>query len=485
MANNASYKLFFMKKTFIACAIFFCGMINANAQSDLQNTGIFYISTGSDIVYVNASLTNASTAALTNNGNLYVTQTLTNNQTSMAVGTGTLYLNGSASQSVAGSQQFRTFNLVTNNSGGVVLNNNLDVSGVHTFTNGVISSSATPNYLIYEAGASYTGDGNSNHVSGWVKKIGTTDFVFPTGNGTVERTVAISSLTAASEFNAHHFMSTPNTGNLLSPLVSVDPYEYWQINRVTGGNANVNLNWDVAKIPFPNYPLGSIRAGYYNAGLWTNYNGSATGNPLVSGNITSSVMSSFGNFAIASISATLPLNFLATYAYKKPAYTIVEWKTSDEVNVDHFEIERSLDGHTFIKIGTVKSHTTPGIGDYTFNDNFSQEGKVYYRIRSVDIDGKFILSRVVTVTGGAENNDLFTVTNPVSSRIYINVISLPAGNYNYRLTGENGQDIQSGVLNIGGSGTYTITLNGNVRPGVYLLTLGNLSFIKNEKLRIL
>ena len=472
-----------MKKLTAICLLF-GKMIGAHAQSDLQNTGIFYISTSSDIVYVNASMTNAAGSALTNNGSLYVSQTLTNGQSSMAVGTGTLYLNGSAAQSVAGTQQFRTNNLVTNNPSGIVLNNNLDVNGVHTFSSGVISSSATPNYLIYEQGSSYTGDGDGRHVSGWVKKFGNSNFTFPVGNGTVERPVTLSSLTASSEFNVHHYESTTNTSNVLAPLVAVDPYEYWQINRISGGNANVNMNWDVSRIAFPNYALADIRAAYYN-GLWTSYGGSATGDPLVSGNITSNVMTTFGTFVIGSISASLPLNFLGTYAYKKNTGTLVEWKTAHEVNVDHFDVERSTDGHTFTKIGSVKSIMNTGIGDYTYNDNFSQEGKIYYRIRSVDNDGKFIFSRVVTVTDGLQGNELFTVANPVTSRIYLNVSSLPAGDYNYQLRTETGQQVQAGTLTMNGSGTYSIGLKGSVRAGFYVLTIGNLNFIKNEKLRIL
>src|SRR6185369_16790292 len=136
----------------------------AQAQSDLQNNGTLYISTSSDILYINGAFTNAAAGALTNNGSLYVRQNLSNAQASMAIGTGTLYLNGTSAQSIAGAQVFKNFNLVTNNSAGITLNNNLDVSGTRTFTSGVITTSATPNYLVYEAGSSYTGDGNTRHV---------------------------------------------------------------------------------------------------------------------------------------------------------------------------------------------------------------------------------------------------------------------------------------------------------------------------------
>ncbi|MBS1565685.1 MAG: hypothetical protein JST39_14950, partial [Bacteroidetes bacterium] len=164
------------------------------AQSTVQNNGTLYISGASDILYITGGLTNASGAALTNNGNLYVQQTLTNGQTSMPIGTGTLYLNGTLAQSVAGTQPFRTFNFVSNNSAGITLNNDLSISGTHTFTAGLIASSATPNYLVYEAGSSYTGDGDAQHVTGWVRKNGATAFVFPVGNNSVERVIGLTGL---------------------------------------------------------------------------------------------------------------------------------------------------------------------------------------------------------------------------------------------------------------------------------------------------
>src|SRR6476469_151558 len=127
-------------------------------QTAATNTGTLYITGSADILYAAGDFTNNTGAALTNNGQLHIKGNLTNAQSSMAIGTGTLYLVGSTAQSINGSQPFKTFNLNTNNSTGITLNNNLSVSGTHSFTSGVITTSATPNYLVYEAGSSYSGD---------------------------------------------------------------------------------------------------------------------------------------------------------------------------------------------------------------------------------------------------------------------------------------------------------------------------------------
>ncbi|MEO8583172.1 MAG: hypothetical protein ABI415_05210 [Flavitalea sp.] len=472
-----------MKKIINIFLILATFVMSAGAQTDLYNSGILLTTGSSDTVYVSGGFTNASTSTLTNNGNLYVAQTLSNAQSAMAIGSGTLYLNGTSQQTVAGAQQFRTNNLITSNAGGVLLNNNLDVSGVHTFSNGIISSSATPNYLVYEAGSSYTGDGDGDHVSGWVKKFGTTDFVFPVGNGTVERTVQLTNLSLSSEFNVHHYVTTTNTANLQSPLVSVDRFEYWQINKISGGSANVAMNWDNSKITFPQYPLASIRAAYYTGGFWTDQGAGATGNVTTTGNITSNTLSTFGPLTFGSISAVLPLTFLGTYAYREPTGVLVEWKTTNEKNVDHFEVERSTDGRTFVKVGTVASSSTPGIGDYTFSDLTSSTGKIYYRIRSIDIDGKFMFSKVVTITDGNEGEEIM-VANPAKNHIKLTVSQFAKGKYNYQLRTDGGQTAQTGILNIISSGSYTIDLN-NIRPGIYILTLNKDGFIQNHKIRVL
>src|SRR5258705_7547700 len=141
-----------MKKYSLLLLISFAARL-AIAQTAATNTGILYITGSSDILYAGSDFTNNSGSALTNNGQLYIKGNLSNAQSAMAVGTGTLYLNGTSAQAVNGTQTFKTYNLNTNNNAGITLNNNLSVNGAHTFAGGLITTSATPNYLVYEAGS--------------------------------------------------------------------------------------------------------------------------------------------------------------------------------------------------------------------------------------------------------------------------------------------------------------------------------------------
>ena len=455
-----------MKKLVVALLLF--SVKGGFSQTAVTNTGILYVSGSSDILYTGNDFTNNTGAAFTNKGQFHVRGNLTNNEVGMAVGTGTLYLNGSTAQAVNGGQAFRTQNFVSNNAAGITLNNNLSVSGIHTFTAGIITTSATPNYLVYEAGSSYSGDGDNRHVNGWVKKFGTTNFVFPVGNGTVERTVAISNLSASSEFNARYLPTTPNPTLLQLPLRAVDPYEYWPLSRTSGGTAQVTLNWDRSKVYFPNYILPDLVVAGWSGSLWVDNGGTAAGNAATTGTITSNVISTFNLFTFGSKSYVLPLTLVSFNATKKENYVSIDWKTEKEINISHFIIERSDDGLSFYPVGRANGRNSGNTESYQTIDNKSIQTIAYYRLRTLDFDGKESLSRVVTIVSGQGNNKLLLVGNPVRTKITLLATGALTGEFNYQITLINGQVVQSGKLTVLNGGYYDISLN-NLKPGTYSL----------------
>ena len=443
-----------------------------SAQQAASNTGNLQIHSGGS-VGVFGNFNNASTSSLLNNGTVYLKGNLTNDQGSMTTGTGTLHLNGTIAQSINGTQSVRTLNLVTNNTTGITLNNNLIVSGTHTYTAGIITTSATPNYLVYAAGSSYNGDGDGAHVNGWVKKLGNTNFSFPVGNGTVIRKAAVESLSGSLEFNARYRAPNATYLSVQMPLVVADRYEYWDINRVdASGSAQVHLNWDNSKVVFPPYVLNAIRVGYYTGGLWTNQGGSATGDINTTGDITSNAISTFGDFTFASVEFMIPVQFMGITAQRKVGYNLVEWKTADATNTDHFEIERSTDGLHFQKIGTTPSINSPSIMSYSFKDAQLAPGTLWYRIRNVDVDHRFKLSNVVSVIDmTVVNQQMYVLNNPASGAIQLYAPQGYMGECDYYLSSTSGQLMQTGTIKVNAPGTVSIRLRAGITQGVYILNV--------------
>lgn len=79
---------------------------------------------------------------------------------------------------------------------------------------------------------------------------------------------------------------------------------------------------------------------------------------------------------------------------------MISWQTSSEKNNNYFEVERSTDGTNFQLVEKVLSQNPNSntLLSYQSLDNNSLEGKVYYRLKQVDLDGKSSYSSVVVVT---------------------------------------------------------------------------------------
>lgn len=101
----------------------------------------------------------------------------------------------------------------------------------------------------------------------------------------------------------------------------------------------------------------------------------------------------FSGFFIKTAGVTLPVKLLSFTGKSTTSGNLLNWKTTNEVNFSHFEIERSTDGRQFAKIGTMNSNTS---GNYEFPDAVvNSAAQYYYRLRMVDRDGKFTYSNII------------------------------------------------------------------------------------------
>lgn len=81
----------------------------------------------------------------------------------------------------------------------------------------------------------------------------------------------------------------------------------------------------------------------------------------------------------------------------------LKWATASEINVSHFVIERSTDGVNFSDAGVFFAYgNATDKTNYSFSDklNSNQAAIVYYRLYSVDNNGKGQYSEIATVKKG-------------------------------------------------------------------------------------
>ncbi|XZF16087.1 GEVED domain-containing protein [Chitinophagaceae bacterium MMS25-I14] len=131
------------------------------------------------------------------------------------------------------------------------------------------------------------------------------------------------------------------------------------------------------------------------------------------------------DYLITNIGTPLEVTMMSFSAEAKNNATELSWVTSSEKNSSYFDVERSTDGRTFSKIGSVDAQgTTELTHEYNYEDNSPASGINYYRLKSVDMDGSFRYTDVRTVRfGGLTSGNARIVPNPSSGNA--NVV-LPA-----------------------------------------------------------
>lgn len=157
------------------------------------------------------------------------------------------------------------------------------------------------------------------------------------------------------------------------------------------------------------------------------YSGPDTGNGTVT--IPTSALCS------RQFSGPLPVTLTAFTAQAEGRAARLNWNTATELHNDHFDLERSRDGVVFQKFAEVKGAGSSTVArDYSYSDANAAEmggGKVYYRLRQVDLDGSSDYSPVRTVSfgvGAAGPVGFVLFPNPAQQRVGLQLSLASAGN---------------------------------------------------------
>jgi hypothetical protein len=170
------------------------------------------------------------------------------------------------------------------------------------------------------------------------------------------------------------------------------------------------------------------------------------------------------------VAAVLPLNLVSFGAYLQQRDAILQWETSNEVNTQLFEIERSFDGSNFTKAGQVAATGNTLRSNYGYTDAAlvqypAFKGVVFYRLKMKDRDGSFAYSKIIrlsnTVTG------LLTVSpNPVKDQLAISGFK-DSRLYDVSITDVSGKLLQKGRISF-----VTNRLDvSSLAAGVYILSV--------------
>jgi len=119
---------------------------------------------------------------------------------------------------------------------------------------------------------------------------------------------------------------------------------------------------------------------------------------------------------IYSIAATgngaLPVKLVDFSGLATPGANELSWQTSNEIQLQQYTIEYSLDGIHFEQAGAVAAS---GSSNYHFTHTITTAGKIYYRLKMTGTDGSIEYSKVIIVSPINTANKNFVAPSVVSN----------------------------------------------------------------------
>jgi hypothetical protein len=176
-----------------------------------------------------------------------------------------------------------------------------------------------------------------------------------------------------------------------------------------------------------------------------------------------------------SVPKILPVYLLSfDAALNNNSSTGLNWVTSSEKDASHFVVQRSTDGNNYTDQAIV--FTQEGNSSlerkYNYTDNISsvKSSLVYYRLKMVDLDGRYNYSEVVVVRLGKQQEQMSLVAfpNPATSQVRV---TIPTGWQNtsvvYSIYNLNGNLVKE---KMSGSAGQTETFNiADLPVGFYII----------------
>jgi hypothetical protein len=172
----------------------------------------------------------------------------------------------------------------------------------------------------------------------------------------------------------------------------------------------------------------------------------------------------------------IPVTITDFTAVKHSESVLLNWYATRETNFKEYDVERSIDGINFNKIGEIAGRN---LASYAFDDNnLPNSSIVYYRLKMIDIDGKFKYSKIIAVRLNNNFSNALVYPNPTTDALTIKLFEQLESNSILQVTDVTGRKVKQMNLR---SGSISIHLDvKTLAEGRYFLKIFNSSQVINQ-----
>ena len=327
-------------------------------------------------------------------------------------------------------------NTVSNLTGGVLLSQSLILSGMLYLHKGKLITTPSSPLLVTATGViSPEGGKNDSFVDGVLSKTGLSsdsEFTFPLGNKGKWARLGIVPLTTSKTdtFSVSYAMVNPGIQNSIahdSTLHHISSKEHWTVSKTgVSGEASVKLHWESGNFSsiYSIKPEDLKLAHADTIGMKCKWK-SETTDFSITGSLANGTIQARSTlhekdlytFGSGSSINPLPVQLLSFTGFSTSDGNSLNWVTASEKENDHFIIQRSSDGSQFLTRGIVKGHgNSSNLISYHFLDSLASNTIFYYRLKQVDMDGKYTHSPVIRIENNSnEDAEIIIFPNPSSN----------------------------------------------------------------------
>jgi hypothetical protein len=222
----------------------------------------------------------------------------------------------------------------------------------------------------------------------------------------------------------------------------------------------------------------------------------ATWSQLMSGstfNFAGSQLSNPGGMILrygvnSPVSIPLPVIGLSLSGKTQNNENVLTWTTIAEVNNDHFEVERSIDGIFFAPVASVYTKAVNGNSNipltYFFRDQKQPASVVYYQIKQIDKSGKISYSNVINLQNSSITS-LSLYPNPAKGVVRLVLNAENAGKVFISVVDITGRELIRKTANTT-AGVNNIDINvSTIAPGTYLVKANFSSGQRSETIKLI
>lgn len=392
-------------------------------------------------------------------------------------------------------------NLITwANSGGILTSPNVPYTTLNTTSNNSYIATCTNTGAELSPALPYTGTKGFR-----IKNVGGgTDYYFPIGmNFTSANRMMLNNPGTTSDFTV-----LMTTGDLLqTPGSRVNRIWYVSSSAASGVTANMRLfftkrDWtgwpspeeevesgflyndihliqknytenfinksegtDVSSVDFLSALYDNTEIyGKYTLGISADANGNKNG------------INNFTRFSLINEYIILPVTLTNLKAAQSGNNIMINWTALNEINIDHYEVEKSATGVNFKTIAHSQAlNNSMPQNNYSIIDAVPFTGNNYYRIKIIGKDGAISYTVIVSVNMNGGKAAISIQPNPVYNRTAnLQLNNLSAGKYQLLLYNSLGQQVYRKIIeHTGGSSSQQLSLPASVQSGTYIVKIFN------------